>query len=109
MIDYNVDVLNRNDLSNSFFHLDKSDPTVGFSYDASLVAGPTYPVGSASGTTDSTQPSSSSSLLYLRLLLGSHLAQHLRLQLEEHHGYTATVGVSTSKLLSKLAGNVHKG
>lgn len=108
MIDYNVEVLNKNDLPNSFFHLDKSDPTVGFSYDASTVSGPTYPAVSTSGATDSMQLSSSPSLLYWKLLLGSHLARYIRLQLEEHHGYTATVGISTSKLLSKLAGNVHK-
>lgn len=107
MIDYNIEVLNKNDLANSFFHLDRSDPTVGFSYDASSISGPTYPAGSP-GATDSMQLSSSPGLLYWRLLLGSHLARYLRLQLEERYGYTATVGVSTSKLLSKLAGNVHK-
>lgn len=40
--------------------------------------------------------------------LGSHLALYLRLQLEEQMNHTCTVGVSTSKLLSKLVGNVHK-
>lgn len=43
-----------------------------------------------------------------RLILGSHLAQHLRHQLEEHKGYTSTVGISTNKLLSKLVGKVNK-
>jgi DNA polymerase iota len=46
--------------------------------------------------------------LHLRLALGSHLAQHLRLRLESEKGYTATVGISTNKLLSKLAGNNYK-
>lgn len=46
--------------------------------------------------------------LYIRLLLASHLAQYLRTQLEKEKGYTATVGISTNKLLSKLVGNLHK-
>lgn len=40
--------------------------------------------------------------------MASHLAQHIRQQLERDLGYTATVGISTNKLLSKLVGNVHK-
>ncbi|KAL9089103.1 MAG: hypothetical protein Q9165_005916 [Trypethelium subeluteriae] len=46
--------------------------------------------------------------LSLRLCLGSHLALYLRHALEEEQGYTSTVGISTSKLLSKLVGNVNK-
>jgi DNA polymerase iota len=45
---------------------------------------------------------------YLRLLLASHLAYHLRSRLETDRGYTATAGISTNKLLAKLVGNVHK-
>lgn len=44
----------------------------------------------------------------LRLHVGSHLAQYLRSQLENEKGFTSTVGISTSKLLSKLVGNRHK-
>lgn len=44
----------------------------------------------------------------MRLSLASHLAKHLRQQLESEKGYTCTVGISTNKLLSKLVGNVHK-
>ncbi|KAL9599790.1 MAG: hypothetical protein Q9219_003576 [cf. Caloplaca sp. 3 TL-2023] len=51
---------------------------------------------------------SKESTLYMRLLVGSHLAQYLRHQLEEHQGFTSTVGVSTSKLISKLVGNINK-
>lgn len=47
-------------------------------------------------------------LLQLRLLLASHLAQYIRSRLEEEKGYTATVGISTNKLLAKLIGNRHK-
>lgn len=46
--------------------------------------------------------------LRLRLLIASHLALHIRKKLEYDMGYTATVGISTNKLLSKLVGNLHK-
>ncbi|KAA6414581.1 MAG: hypothetical protein FRX48_01331 [Lasallia pustulata] len=109
VIDYNLDLLNHNDLIHSFFHLDRSDPTVGFAYDASHVSGPTFPIGLS---TASSPPPSTAKLsedpLELRLRLGGHLAQHIRHKLEEHKGYTATVGVSTNKLLSKLVGNLNK-
>jgi DNA polymerase iota len=42
------------------------------------------------------------------LALGSHLAHYLRTKLEEEKGYTATVGISTNKLLAKLVGNTYK-
>jgi DNA polymerase iota len=42
------------------------------------------------------------------LVLGSHLANYLRRQLKEQKGYTSTVGISTSKMLSKLVGNANK-
>lgn len=45
---------------------------------------------------------------YVRLLLASHLAQHLRLKLEEDLGFTSTCGISTNKLLSKLVGGRNK-
>lgn len=44
----------------------------------------------------------------MRLLLASHLAQYLRSRLEIEKGYTATVGISTNKVLAKLVGNIHK-
>jgi DNA polymerase iota len=43
MIDYNVSILNSNDLSNAFFCLDRNDPTVGFPYDATRLRGHLYP------------------------------------------------------------------
>ena len=107
MIDYNVDLLNKNDLSHSFFHLDKSDPTFGFTYDATSVYGHSCPKKSGASRTCLAENGEADGLT-LRLHLGSQLAQHLRCQLEEQKGYTATVGISTNKLLSKLVGNVHK-
>ena len=104
IIDYNRSLLNPVDLTRSFFYLKRNDPTVGFEFDASQICGPIYP--------NETQPPLTSSAdgldLRIRLILGSHLAQHLRLRLEEEKGYTSTVGISTNKLLSKLVGNLNK-
>ena len=112
MIDYNVDLLNHYDLTASFFHLDRSDPTVGFSFDASTIFGHKFPKSSLIDSDPSIIANTSSSDdppdLLLRLRLGSHLAQHLRHQLEEQKGYSSTVGISTNKLISKLVGNVNK-
>lgn len=105
IIQYNLDLLNANDLTASFFHLDPSNPTHGFSYDASSISGYGYPAQSPfAGNTDVEDPEN----MLQRLRLGSHLAQRLRLLLEEHKGYTSTVGISTNKLLAKLVGNVNK-
>jgi DNA polymerase iota len=49
IVDYNVALLNPNDLSNSFFCLSKNDPTTGFAYDASQVAGNAFPEASIVG------------------------------------------------------------
>jgi hypothetical protein len=43
IIDYNIVLLNQNHLPGSFFCLSKIDPTAGFAYDPSIVAGHTYP------------------------------------------------------------------
>ncbi|KAF7717982.1 Uncharacterized protein PECH_004684 [Penicillium ucsense] len=103
MIDYNLQILNPHDLTNAFFHLDLKDPTVGFSYDATRYLGnavPPCPEGIAT-------PLEIDSL-GMRLLLGSHLLGYLRTRMEHDKGLTATGGVSTSKLLAKLVGSVHK-
>ena len=113
MIDHNLLHLNLADLRHSFFQTAREDPTCGFIFDATAgISGCTYPATWRQAPSSSPSPLSSASLesdaLYLRLLLGSHLAQHLRRGLEHEHGYTSTVGISTSKLLSKLVGNVNK-
>lgn len=43
IIDYNVSILNVNDLSNAFFCLARDNPTVGFPYDATRLTGHLYP------------------------------------------------------------------
>lgn len=107
MVEYNLELLNHHDLTASYFHLNRSDPTLGFSFDASRLSGHTYPADFTSFIEDHPSSADHSDLL-LRLRLGSHLAQHLRHQLEEQKGYTSTVGISTNKLISKLVGNVNK-
>lgn len=100
MIDWNIDLLNHNDLQHSFFQMNRKDPTLGWPFDATEIAGHTYP--KHSGLLDL------SDRLTLQLLLGSHLAQHLRWRLDDEMGYTCTVGISTNKTLSKLVGNLNK-
>ncbi|KAJ5868379.1 hypothetical protein N7534_002932 [Penicillium rubens] len=103
MIDYNTGVQNQNDLENSYFHLDRNDPTVGFSYDATRFQGSTFPAMEAACIARKNSFSSE-----MRLLVASHLQGHIRSKLEHEIGFTATGGISTSKLLAKLVGNVHK-
>lgn len=100
MVEYNLEVLNKNDLEHSFFQLSKEDPTVGFSFNALAIAGHTYPKEAAQSDLHDD--------LTMRLHLGSHVALYMRHQLEQQKGYTSTVGVSTNKLLSKLVGNLNK-
>jgi DNA polymerase iota len=107
IIDYNQNLLNPNDLTCSFFCLDRNDPTIGFAFDATSIAGHAYPPQHSPLHSSSVIPNSHSDLT-TRLILGSHFAQHVRLGLEEEMGYTSTVGISTNKLLSKLVGNVNK-
>ncbi|KAK5196128.1 hypothetical protein LTR99_008063 [Exophiala xenobiotica] len=104
MVEYNLTLLNHHDLSHSYFCLDKADPTAGFDYDASRVFGPTYPCEPP----NLAHLSENEKNLRLRLTLGSHLARHIRHELEAQKGYTSTVGIATNKTLSKLVGNVNK-
>jgi DNA polymerase iota len=104
IIDYNMETLNHQDLGHSFMQISKTDPTQGFEYDANTVAGHTYPeyydLHEDFDTVDGE--------IALRLRLGGHFAFYLRHELERQKGYTSTVGVATSKLISKLVGNLHK-
>ncbi|KAF3766334.1 hypothetical protein M406DRAFT_60741 [Cryphonectria parasitica EP155] len=100
IIAYNVGLLNANALSESFFCLAPDDPEKGFPFDASAFAGCVV-----EGTSD--KQGSYENPLFVRLVLASHLARYLRLKIEEE-GYTSACGISTNKLLSKLAGSVHK-
>lgn len=113
LIEYNLGLLNRYDLTACFFHLSRNDPTLGFKIDASRPIGNTFPEAPASpfSPLDSSEESPEhhqSTDISLRLILGSFLARHLRHQLEEQKGFTATAGISVNKLLSKLVGSLNK-
>jgi hypothetical protein len=43
IIEFNLGLLNPNDLTHSYFCLSKDDPTAGFAFDASRMAGNKYP------------------------------------------------------------------
>ena len=104
IISYNVEHINVSDLTNSFFVLCRDNPSSGFHYDASSFSGQTYPA-----TLENEMAAADlNNALSIRLLLGSHLAAHLRLVLDREKGFTAAVGVSTNKILSKLVGSVSK-
>lgn len=105
IVDFNVDLLNPHDLASSFLQLKRKDPTVGFVFDATIIAGHVYP---PEGSHRLDPRHDSDDALMTRLILGSHLAQHLRWRLEEEKGYSSTVGISTNKLVSKLVGNLNK-
>lgn len=104
MIEYNLELLNQNDLQHSWFCMDKNDPTRGFEFDARMCFGPTFPANAVSEHELNQQDR----ILHTRLVLGSHLARNLRHELEWQKGYTSTVGIATNKVLSKLVGNVNK-
>ncbi|KAJ4381458.1 hypothetical protein N0V85_008656, partial [Neurospora sp. IMI 360204] len=101
MIEYNQEMLNRNDLENSWFCLDKEDPEKGFAFDGKGFAGCVY------GRDHFGLEGTDAELLRTKLLIASHLALYLRLKIEEE-GYTTACGISTNKLLAKLVGNVNK-
>ncbi|KAK4122609.1 DNA/RNA polymerase [Parathielavia appendiculata] len=98
MVSYNVELLNRNALPQSYFCLSRTDPEAGFEYDAMSFAGCVYGEESVQNVEN---------LLYMRLLLGSHLAQYLRLRIEDE-GYTTACGIATNKVLAKLVGDKNK-
>ncbi|KAF2115601.1 hypothetical protein BDV96DRAFT_574176 [Lophiotrema nucula] len=118
IVDCNLGLLNQNDLTHSFFCLSKDDPAAGFEFDASRVAGHSYPnvpndvaVLDSSASQNELEAAIEEDVeahLHQRLILGSHLAKYLRHLLDAEKGYTCTVGISTNKLLAKLVGNLHK-
>ncbi|KAK4157492.1 hypothetical protein C8A00DRAFT_40203 [Chaetomidium leptoderma] len=98
IVAYNVELLNRNTLHQSYFCLSRSDPEVGFEYDATSFSGCVHGDENAR---------SGENALRMRLLVASHLAHYLRLKIEGE-GYTSACGISTNKLLAKLVGDKNK-
>ncbi|POS77696.1 impB/mucB/samB family protein [Diaporthe helianthi] len=99
LVEFNLGLLNRNALSDSFFCLSRDNPENGFSFDATAIAGSVTGNGHGEDNHDN--------FLFVKLLLASHVARHMRLKIEEE-GYTSACGISTNKVLSKLAGTVNK-
>ncbi|KAI0973006.1 hypothetical protein F4678DRAFT_34928 [Xylaria arbuscula] len=107
IVAYNRELLNVHALGASFFQLDRHDPVKGFAFDGSRFYGRLQPDaetqnGDGGGVVDAENQ------LCIRLMLASHLAGYLRHKLDEDFGYTSSGGVSTNKLLAKLAGCVNK-
>ncbi|KAK4133294.1 DNA/RNA polymerase, partial [Trichocladium antarcticum] len=98
IVAYNVELVNRNALPQSYFCLAVANPEIGFDFDATSFA------GCVSGRDNGPSGGTASRM---RLLLGSHLAQHLRLKIEDE-GYTTACGIATNKLLAKLVGDKNK-
>ncbi|KAI0602227.1 hypothetical protein F4775DRAFT_229267 [Biscogniauxia sp. FL1348] len=103
VVAYNAEMLNAHALPDSFFHLDRRDPERGFAFDGTRFHSCVYPP--AASPRAAVRPENP---LCVRLMLASHLAGYLRRRLEEDFGYTCSGGVSTSKVLAKLAGGVNK-
>ncbi|CAJ2511010.1 Uu.00g066350.m01.CDS01 [Anthostomella pinea] len=104
VVAYNREMLNPHALEGSFFQLDRRDPEKGFAFDGTRFSGcvqPPPPAGAVK-TVDMDDP------LCVRLMLASHLAGYLRHKLDEDFGYTSSGGISTNKVLAKLAGCVNK-
>ncbi|KAL2116621.1 hypothetical protein VTJ04DRAFT_8789 [Mycothermus thermophilus] len=99
IVSYNAELLNPHALAQSYFCLSRTNPELGFAFDATSFAGCVHGDEEACRLADPT--------LRTRLLLGSHLARYLRLKIEEE-GYTSSCGVATNKLLAKLAGDKNK-
>ncbi|KAF2447285.1 DNA/RNA polymerase [Karstenula rhodostoma CBS 690.94] len=94
MVDHNLELLNQTDWTSSFFCLSKTDPSIGFAFDASKVAGQTYPeqVDTSSGKSGQSP---------FRVFVPGA-------ELESEKNHTCTAGISTNKLLTKLVGSIHK-
>ncbi|RYP19853.1 hypothetical protein DL765_003107 [Monosporascus sp. GIB2] len=106
---YNRALLNPNALRDSFFHLSAQEPERGFAFDATRFVGCVHPPPDEQGE----QHAGAGAAILddpgrVRLMLASHLAGYLRRRLEEDFGYTSSGGISTNKVLAKLAGSVNK-
>ncbi|RYO78821.1 hypothetical protein DL766_008726 [Monosporascus sp. MC13-8B] len=106
---YNRALLNPNALRDSFFHLSAQEPERGFTFDATRFAGCVHPLPDGQG---GQHAGAGAAILddpvRVRLMLASHLAGYLRRRLEEDFVYTSSGGISTNKVLAKLAGSVNK-
>ncbi|KAF8420052.1 hypothetical protein EV426DRAFT_613232 [Tirmania nivea] len=115
-----------------FFRLSLTDPKRGFSFSWGKLPGHTYPLNYALDLHVSPESDHASQLLqeddkldgkvhnglhqakhtkhrlHRRLFLAAHFADFLRNNVRETYNYTASAGISTTKLTAKLAGSVNK-
>ena len=101
MVQFTLDRLDQDSLTDSFFFLSPTDPSLGFAFDATTFSGHVFTEGPGP------KPLATHSEHHLRLGVASHLANHLRARVREL-GYTSSCGIATNKLLAKLAGNEYK-
>ncbi|KAK9465590.1 hypothetical protein V1512DRAFT_248866 [Lipomyces arxii] len=97
MIEYNLEFLRESQYDDFFFRLSRDDET-GFSCTSAAVAGLYATQNMPDLTTEDG----------LRLILASQLCQHVRSRIFTEKGYTSSGGISTGKVLAKMAGAVHK-
>ena len=71
MVDYNINILNPNDIQHCFFCLKQDDLTAGFAFDTSAIFGKQYPTERRS--INDHQDESSADDLFLRLRLAAYL------------------------------------
>ncbi|KAI8634054.1 hypothetical protein F5Y19DRAFT_470218 [Xylariaceae sp. FL1651] len=107
MIAYNQEMLNVHALKASFFQLDRSDPVKGFAFDGTRFCGCVQPAPNDPKANGMSEVNVGNPLC-VRLMLASHLAGYLRHKLDEDFGYTSSSGISTNKVLAKLAGSANK-
>ncbi|KAK4166082.1 hypothetical protein QBC43DRAFT_313915 [Cladorrhinum sp. PSN259] len=101
IIAYNIGLLNRHSLRESYFCLSRTDPQLGFPFDATSFSGCLYGRDDDGGEDDNIDTPRT------RLLLASHLAHYLRMRIEDE-GYTTACGIATNKILAKLVGDRNK-
>ncbi|KAB5585325.1 impB/mucB/samB family protein [Coniochaeta sp. 2T2.1] len=107
VVEYNVGLVNRNDLGSSWFCSRRDDPEEGFAFDAGHVAGFVYGSEGEVRETDDDDGGGRRYGQWLRYVVASHLARYLRMKIEEE-GYTSACGIASNKTLAKLVGNCNK-
>lgn len=103
IIDFNTGTSETTAVGEQFFRLSRTDPTWGFPYNREKIPGHIHP---ASRTTTISEELDDP--LAERVLLGSHLAHYFRSEILRRFNHPTHAGVSTSKITSKLVGNLHK-
>lgn len=102
MIDFNVR-LSDSTVGEPFFRLSRTDSTMGFPYNWGQIPGHIHPAQRERTVSEELEDP-----LVERILLGTHLAHYLRSEILRRFNHPTHAGISTSKVASKLVGNLHK-